>query len=202
MNKHEDGKEHGHTDIKHDERDTTATQRVVTKEIRETMLWMGIIQLMPLSSIFLSEIEELNRELQIISTSEEDNEEEKYEKALSFRNEVSPAAYHFTRIFSPPSSLLSSSQKSPLATSSSPLNSTLTSGTASQPLSGTGSVTAPPPLGVKIPSSFMLLPVSIPPPRLTVVLGGRVRTDKFLALDNLIDLVRTCSNKLSNDFSL
>ena len=159
-------------------------QRVVSKEIRESMIWIGIIQLINSAAIFHKEIEDANTALlslnSPISSLQMASEKEFKSKVLdgnegvievehiglkedegveleklknNIKMDISPAAFHFARLFSPP-----------LSTSLSPLASTT-------------------------------VPILIPSPpsslRFTVVLGGNVRTDKFRALDHLIDTVRT-----------
>jgi hypothetical protein len=145
------------------QRDVPASQRVVSKEIRQTMLWIGVMQLMPLGAELLREAEEAIQSDAIgdtVPTSDFDKE-----KRLRIPIEASPAAHHFARVFHS-SHCLSNTIPAP--------------------------VPLPPSLSLILPSLLIPHPsaLSPTPPRFTVVLGGSVRMDKFHALDHLIDLVR------------
>jgi hypothetical protein len=88
----------------------------------------------------------------------------------------SPASHHFARIFSTSSTttcMVSSSSSSSLPTGNS---------------YSSASTTAPASASTPVPTPAT--PTFIMNPRFTVVLGGAVRLEKFIALDNLIDLVR------------
>jgi hypothetical protein len=94
----------------------------------------------------------------------------------------SPASQHLARIFSTSSTtscMISSSSSSSLPTGNS-YSSAPTSAPTSTPTSNSTPTPATP--------SFIMNP------RFTVVLGGTVRLEKFIALDNLIDLVRNSIN--------
>lgn len=171
------------------ERDTSACNRVVTKEIRESMLWVAVIQTFNKREFFFKEIDDLNSSLNSVNSSEksftstlplsistrgdhEEEEEDEFEiKRENLRNGVSSAAYHFSRIFSTPP--LSQPLFQPLPVSVS---------TVSLPLSRQF-------LSTPSPSILPSFP-PLPSLRFTVVLGGSVRTDKFRALDYLINTVR------------
>lgn len=147
------------------QRDIPASQRVVSKEIRQIMLWIGVMQLMPLAAELLREAEEALQS-DVIGDTVPTSQFEK-EKRLKQPLEVSPAAYHFARLFQ-------------------------SSHCPSYTLPGPAPLL--PSLSLILPSLVLNNPsTSSAPPRFTVVLGGSVRMDKFHALDHLIDLVRRLS---------
>ena len=155
------------------------------------MLWVAVMQTFNKRELYLKEIDDLNSSLNSVNSSEksfsstlplsistrgdhEEEEEDEFErKRNSLRNGVSPAAYHFARIFSTP---LSQPLFQPLPISAS---------TISLPISRPFLSTPSPSI---LPS---FLPLPVPSLRFTVILGGSVRTDKFRALDYLINTVRT-----------
>ena len=163
------------------------------------MMWIGVIQLIDSSVTFFREIEEANIALSSILPPTSPIPGSEKEKKLMLENEhvvhtdgertsstemnefeitrynikmeISPAAYHFSRLFS---TLHSTSASVPASLA------------ATQSLSNTQTLAPLSPL-----SSMALIPSPPHTLRFTVVLGGNVRTDKFRALDHLIDTVRT-----------
>jgi hypothetical protein len=158
-------------------RDTCALSRVVSRDIHECLLWSGVMQLMPYAPDLLH-----THLLAHTSDNEDASNSMKQLQDISRRKiEIigrceSPASHHFARIFSTSSTtacMVSSSSSSSLPTGTS-------YSSASNSAHTSASTSAPTPA---VPSITMN-------PRFTVVLGGTVRLEKFIALDNLIDLVR------------
>ena len=138
------------------------SRRLVSKDVREACLWMGVVQLLPQAGSLLAEVEQAKEAeaLAIERGKEEENEWLQLEAAdlaaaeagggedrvlLPPRpsaptwNTASPSAIHFTRLF----------------------------------------------------TSFTNFHAPSEGPRLTVVLGGEIRSDKFRILDELIGIAHT-----------
>lgn len=151
------------------ERDKCAAKRVVSREIHECLLWAGVIQLMPCAANLL----QTHVSAQINNTEDTPNCSEQLQDTNQRKIESSdycqsPASHHFARIFS---STFTASSSTSASLSSSHGNTNASSSTSSSTSTPTS-------------ASFTMNP------RFTVVLGGTVRLEKFIALDNLIDLVR------------
>ena len=156
-------------------RDTCAKNRVVSRDIYECLLWSGVMQLMPYATDLL--------QTHILAHTSDNEDASKSMKQLQDISQKTlenighcefPASHHFARIFS--TSSTSSCMVSSSSSSSLPIGNSYSSAPTS--------ACTPTPTTTPMPPSLIMNP------RFTVVLGGTVRLEKFIALDNLIDLVR------------
>ena len=154
-------------------RDTCAKNRVVSRDIHECLLWAGVMQLMPYATDLLqTHLLAHTSDNEDASNSMKQLQDISQRKIKNIGRCSSPASHHFARIFSTSSTtscMVSSSSSSSLPTGNS---------------YSSASTSTPTPVPTPAAPSFIMNP------RFTVVLGGTVRLEKFIALDNLIDLVR------------